>query len=201
MRAPGCAVIVPGTSHESQPATDKGSHTKAAAEGGGARILRATFPASQPTQASSLAPASSVNHAQGTRHTAVITKRSVNAQWHSPRPKTDSGPISSHLMARLAPHDAQSKRPVSPAQNLPLVRRRLAKRSRQDGQGHGQLLEGQGPEGEAEQGADENVTVERLVTSPDCRVTTKTPVSQSGASNTARDLHALPAISAVSNSH
>jgi hypothetical protein len=139
----------------------------------------------------------------------------VNPQWRSSVPHSQrtaaaengvsSTPRPSHgvLTSRLAPDDGvkhsptHSKRPVSP-QAPPVVRRRLAKRSRQD---IGSLHPNPDSSSPDDAGhvtdsvADtENVTVERLLGSSEARnVSRATGLSE--ASSIARDLHALPAIS------
>ena len=189
--------------HEPQSAAAAGSHPEKAGSprvGDGTRILRATYPAVKESSPSTPTPSANGHLARQ----AVVTKRLTNtnnAQWRSAGHKTEGDSPNVARLAAPAPdlaEDAHSKRPVSP-HPLPLVRRRLAKRSRQDGLG--QCPDGQVDEADTGHGHDvpeERVTVERLVTSPDYRgVTAKTPVSQSGLSSLARDLNMLPAISTV----
>ena len=186
----------------------------------GTRVLRATYPAVNGSSPASTAPTPSpATHGHFTRQPVMVVAKRLPgnaAQWRSAAQHTgnskapDGAPASNHhssnAVARLAAptpdgssaKDSHSKRPVSP-----LVRRRLAKRSRQDGLG--QCLEAPVDEDMTQgQGTpEENVTVERLVTSPDHRGGgggggARSPISQSGLSSSlARDLHMLPAISTV----
>ena len=190
----------------------------------GTRVLRATYPAVNGSSPAPTTPTPSpATHGHFTRQPVMVVAKRLPgnaanaAQWRSAAQHTgnnnkapDGAPGSNHhssnVVARLAAptpdgssaKDVHSKRPVSP-----LVRRRLAKRSRQDGLG--QCLEAPVDEDMAQgQGTpEENVTVERLVTSPDHRGGgggggARSPVSQSGLSSSlARDLHMLPAISTV----
>ena len=198
----------------------------------GTRVLRATYPAVNGSSPAPTTP-SPATHGHFTRQPVLVVAKRLPgnaAQWRSAAAAAqhagnnnnnnkalDGGATapdhhsSNVVVARLAAptpdgssaKDAHSKRPVSP-QALPLVRRRLAKRSRQDGLG--QCLEAPVDEdmGQGQSTPEENVTVERLVTSPDHRGGgggggARSPgVSQSGLSlSLARDLHMLPAISTV----
>ncbi|XP_076466414.1 uncharacterized protein LOC143297800 [Babylonia areolata] len=205
----GTAASHTDTSPASANHLEKGSsHPRLEAGGGAGRIIRATLPASSAyAHGSSPTPASSASTSRYARQPAVVTKqRPANTQFRSSPHRPEAGGSVNHggVTARLTPHDAatdvHSKRPVSP-QALPLVRRRLAKRSRQDVQGthaEGTAAERDHDHDLTAEGDSESVTVERLLTSPDHHVSTKTSASQpEGASMAARDEHTLPAISAL----
>ena len=130
----------------------------------GTRVLRATYPAVNGSSPAPTTP-SPATHGHFTRQPVLVVAKRLPgnaAQWRSAAAAAqhagnnnnnnnkalDGGATapdhhsSNVVVARLAAptpdgssaKDAHSKRPVSP-QALPLVRRRLAKRSRQDGLG------------------------------------------------------------------
>ncbi|KAK7491336.1 hypothetical protein BaRGS_00017437 [Batillaria attramentaria] len=168
----------------------------------GTCMLRATYPA--PSGEHSANTTSSPSPAPVPAHHVVVSSRYVpnkrmgNVQWRTAvRAETEvpvNGVSETHKHAADS-KDAHSKRPVSPPV-VPLVRRRLTKRSRQDGLHQTEpLSQGLGEPG-ADGVVDESVTVERLAASPDCRASSRAAsASQSGQSSPARDLHLLPVLS------